>query len=77
MVRDELRIKAMILSRVIQEASKAVSFVEHLTEDCHGLRRDLQRQEALVLDIGDYDLGTMFHEQSRCAFAYAIGSTCN
>ena len=47
-VRDELRIKATILSRVIQEISKVVSSVERLTKDCHGLRRDLQRQEALV-----------------------------
>ena len=47
-VRDELCIKATTLSRVIQESSKAVSSVERLTEECHGLRRDLQRQEALV-----------------------------
>ena len=47
-VRDELCVKATILSRVIQEASKAVSSVERLTEECHGLRGDLQRQEALV-----------------------------
>ena len=47
-VRDELCIKAMTLSRVSQEASEAVSSVEHLTEECLGLRGDLQRQEALV-----------------------------
>ena len=47
-VRDELRIKATMLSLVSQEASEAVSSVERLTEECHGLRRDLQRQEALV-----------------------------
>ena len=47
-VRDELRIKATMLSRVSQEASEAVSFVECLTEECHGLRGDLQRHEALV-----------------------------
>ena len=46
--RDELRIKATILSRVSQEASEAVSSMELLTEECHGLRGDLQRQEALV-----------------------------
>ena len=40
-VRDELRIKATTLSW-------AVSSVERLTEECHGLRGDLQRQEALV-----------------------------
>ena len=47
-VRDELRIKAMTLSRVSQEAFEAVSSIECLTEECHGLREDLQRQKALV-----------------------------
>ena len=47
-VRVELRDKATTLSRVSQEASEAVSSVERLTEECHGLRGDLQRQEALV-----------------------------
>ena len=47
-VREELRVKATTLSRVSQEASEAMSSVEHLTEECHGLRRDLQRKEALV-----------------------------
>ena len=46
--RDELCIKATILSRVTQEDSKAVRSMERLTEGCHGLRGDLQRQEALV-----------------------------
>ena len=41
MVRDKLCIKATTLSRVSQEASKAVSSVESLTEGCHGLRGDL------------------------------------
>ena len=47
-VRDELRIKATTLSQVSQEAFEAVSSVESLTEECHGLRTNLQRQEALV-----------------------------
>ena len=47
-VQDELRIKDMTLSRVNQEASEAMSSVERLTEECHGLHGDLQRQEALV-----------------------------
>ena len=38
----------MTLSRVSQEASEAVSSVECLTEECHGLHGDLQRQKALV-----------------------------
>ena len=42
-VRDELRIKATTLSRVSREASEAVSFVECLSEECHGLRGDLWR----------------------------------
>ena len=41
MVRDELRIKATILSRVNREASEAASSVECLTEECHGLGGDL------------------------------------
>ena len=32
-----------------REASEAVSSIEHLTEECHGLRGDLQRQETLVV----------------------------
>ena len=40
-VRDELCVKATILSRVSQEASEAVSSVERLTKECHGLRGDL------------------------------------
>ena len=36
-VRDKLHVKATTLSRVSQEASKAVSFVERLIEECHGL----------------------------------------
>ena len=45
---DELRIKAMTLRRVSQEASEAMSSVKRLIEEFHGLRRDLQRQEAMV-----------------------------
>ena len=41
--RDELRIKATILNRVSKEASEVVSFMECLTEECHGLRGDLQK----------------------------------
>ena len=41
-VRDELCIKAMTLSRVNQEASEAIRSVERLTEECYGLRGDLQ-----------------------------------
>ena len=47
-VRDELRFKATILSRVSQEAFEAMNSVKHLAEEFHGLRGDLQRQEALV-----------------------------
>ena len=42
-VRDKLHIKATTLSRVSQEASEAVSSVERLIEECHGLREYLQR----------------------------------
>ena len=40
-VQDELLIKATTLSRVNQEASEAISSVKRLTEEWHGLRRDL------------------------------------
>ena len=40
---SQLRIKATILNRVSKEATEAVSSVERLTEECHGLRRDLQK----------------------------------
>ena len=47
-VQDELRVKATTLSPVSQDPSKAMSSVERLIVECHGLRGDLQRQEALV-----------------------------
>ena len=46
--RDELRIKVALLDQARCEASKAESFIEHLTEECSALRGDLLRQEALV-----------------------------
>ena len=48
MVQDKLHIKATTVSRVIQEASEAVSSAERLTEEFHGLHEYLQRQEVLV-----------------------------
>ena len=48
MVRDELCVKSMTLSQVSKEASEAVSSVERLTDEFHGLHGDLQRQKALV-----------------------------
>ena len=42
-VRDELHVKATTLSWVNQEASEAMSSVERLTKEFHGLRGDLQR----------------------------------
>ena len=47
--RDELRNKAALLDGARREASKAVSSIERLTEECHGLRGDLQSQETLVV----------------------------
>ena len=47
-IRDKLHIEATILSQVSQDASEVVRSVELLTEECHGLHGDLQRQEALV-----------------------------
>ena len=47
--RDELRKKPALLDGAHHEASEAVSSIERLTEECHGLRGDLQRQETLVV----------------------------
>ena len=47
--RDELRNKIALLDGARREASEAVSSVERLTEECHGLRGDLHRQETLVV----------------------------
>ena len=48
MVREELHLKTTTLSRVFQEISKAEGIVGSLTNECRGLRDDLQRQQALV-----------------------------
>ena len=48
-VRDELRNKAVLLDGARREASEVASFIERLTEECHGLQSDLQRQETLVV----------------------------
>ena len=47
--RDELRKKAVLLDEARRETSEAVSSIERLTDECHGLRGDLQRQETLVV----------------------------
>ena len=47
--RDELHNKTALLDRARREASEAISSVEHLTEECHGLRGDLHRQETMVV----------------------------
>ena len=48
-IRDELHNKAALLDRAHCEASEVVSSIERLTDECHGLRGDLQRQETLVV----------------------------
>ena len=47
--RDELRNKAALLDETHREAFEAANSIERLTEECHGLRGDLQRQETLVV----------------------------
>ena len=47
--RDELHNKAALLDGARREASEAANSIERLTEECHGLRGDLQRQETLVI----------------------------
>ena len=47
--RDELCNKAALLDVAHREVSEAASSVERLTGKCHGLRRDLHRQETLVV----------------------------
>ena len=47
--RDELSNKAALLDGARHEAFEAISSVERLTEECHGLRGDLHRQETVVV----------------------------
>ena len=47
--RDEPRNKAVLLDRARCEASEAESSIERLTDECHALQGDLQRQETLVV----------------------------
>ena len=47
--KDELRNKTALLDGARREAAEAVSSVKRLTEECHGLRGDLHRQETLVV----------------------------
>ena len=47
--RDELCNKVVLLDQACCEASEAESFIEHLTDECHALRGDLQRQEVLLV----------------------------
>ena len=44
-----MRNKAALLDRARCEASEAESSIERLTDECHELRGDLQRQETLVV----------------------------
>ena len=46
--RDELLNKAVLLDRARREASEVENSIERLTDECHGLRGDLQRRETLV-----------------------------
>ena len=47
--RDELRNKTTLLDGARHEASEAINSMERLTEECHGLRGDLHRQETVVV----------------------------
>ena len=47
--RGELRNKAVLLDQARCEASEAEGSIERLTDECHALRGDLQRQEALIV----------------------------
>ena len=49
MARDELHNKTALLDGARREAVVAISSMERLTEECHGLRGDLHRQETLVV----------------------------
>ena len=48
-VRDEPRNKAVLLDKARCEASEAESSIKRLTDECHALQEDLQRQETLVV----------------------------
>ena len=61
MRRHKLHNKAALLDEACREASKAASSVERLTEECHVLRGDLQRQETLVVQR-DGAIASLRHE---------------
>ena len=46
---DKMCNKTALLDRARREAFEAISSMERLTEECHGLRGDLYRQETLVV----------------------------
>ena len=47
-IKDDLRDKTTLLDEARHEANEPVSSVEHLTEECRGLRGDLHQQITLV-----------------------------
>ena len=47
-IKDDLRDKTTLFNEVRREANEAVSSVERLTEECHGLRGDLHQKITLV-----------------------------
>ena len=47
-IKDDLRDKTTLLDVARREANEAVNSVEHLTEECRGLRGDLHQQITLV-----------------------------
>ena len=53
-VKDEMRNKTALLDGAHREASEAISSVECLIEECHGLRGDLHRQETLVIQRDEF-----------------------
>ena len=46
--KDDMRDKTTLLDEARHEANEAVSSMERLTEECHGLRGDLHQQITLV-----------------------------
>ena len=55
--KDELRNKVELLDQARCEVSEVESSIERLTDECSGLRGDLQRQEALVVQRDEAIVG--------------------
>ena len=70
MARDELCNKTALLDGARRKASEAINPVEHLTEECHGLRGDLHRKETLIVQRDEVIVGLRDEACTQWAFGW-------